>query len=68
MIKHLEKLTVKHKVKEVIWLLNNLRTVSTTIDSIGNKRVNCFNALEYFVIMRQGPLEKDDSYIKQARS
>ena len=67
-IKHLDKFTVKHKVKDVIWILKNRKTVSTLIDSIGNKRVNYFNTLKYSVNMRQGPLEGGNKYIKQARS
>ena len=54
--------------KTAIWLLKNLKTVFTGIDSLGNKLVNYFNALKYFVNMRQGPLEGNSGYIKQARS
>ena len=68
MIKHLNEFTVKHKEKYEIWILNNLKIVSTGIYSLGNKRVNYFNALKSFLNLRQGPLEGDDGYIKQARS
>ena len=51
----------------MIWILKNPKTVSTWIDSLGNKRVNYFNALKYFVKMIQGPLEGYGSDIKQAR-
>ena len=67
MIKQLKQFTVKHKEKDVTWILNNLKTVSTGIDSLGNKHVNYFNALKYFVNMRQGPLEGNNGYIKRAR-
>ena len=67
MIKHLDKFTVKQKEKDVIWHLMNLKTVSSGIDSLGNKRVNYLNALKYFVNMRQGPLKGDDGYIKRVR-
>ena len=50
MIKHLDKFTVKHKEKDVICPLKNLKTVSTGIDSLGNKRVDYFNALNIFLI------------------
>ena len=43
MIKHLDKFTIKHKKKDVIWLFKNLKTVSTRIDSLGNKHMNYFN-------------------------
>ena len=68
MIKHLDKLTVKYKDKYVIWILKNLKTVSRGIDSLSNNCVNCFNALKYFVYMRQGHLERDNGYIEQGRS
>ena len=67
-IKHLDQCNFKQKEKDVICILENLKTVSTGIDSLGNKLVNYFNALKYFVNMRQGPLEGDDGYIKRARS
>ena len=52
----------------MIWILKNLKKVSTGIDSLGNKHVNYFNAIKYFVNIRQGSLEGDDSYIKRTRS
>ena len=58
MIKYIEKFTVNHKGKDAIRLLKNLNTVSIEIDYLGSKHVNYFNALEYFVNMRQGPLEE----------
>ena len=58
---------MKHKEKDVIWIFKILKIVSTGIDSLGNKRVNYFNALKYFVKMIQGPLEGYGSDIKQAR-
>ena len=64
MIKHLEKFSVKHKEKYTLWILSNLKTVYTGIEYLGNKRVNYFNALKYFVNMTQGPLEGDDGYTK----
>ena len=67
MINHIDELTVKHEKKEGIWLLKNLKTVSIGIDYLGNKCVNYFNALRFFVIIIQGPLEGDDGYIKGAR-
>ena len=66
MIKHLEKFAMEHKEKDVIWIFKILKIVSTGIDSLGNKRVNYFNALKYFVNIRQGPLEEGDGYIKRA--
>ena len=60
MINHLGKFTVKNKEKDVICLLKNLKAVSTGIDSLGYKRVNYLNVLQYFVTMRQEPLEGDD--------
>ena len=68
MIKHIKKSTMKQNEKDIIWLLKNLKTVSTGIESMGNKRVNYFDALKYFINMRQGPLEGDDGYIKRSRS
>ena len=68
MIKQLNEFNVIHKKKDVIWILRNLKTVSTGIDSLGNKRVNYFNVIKYFDNMRQGPLEGDDGYIKRERS
>ena len=56
MIKHLEKFNVKHKDKDVTWILKKLNTVSTGIEYLGNKRVHYFNALKYFVNMIQGHL------------
>ena len=52
----------------MIWILKNLKTVSSGIESLGNKRVNYFNDITYFGNMRQGPLEGDYGYIKRARS
>ena len=51
-----------------MWFLKNLNTVSTGIDSLGNKRVNYFDALKYSVNTRQGTLEEDNAYIKLKRS
>ena len=51
MVKNLNKSTVEHKKNDVIWLPKNFKTVSTGIDSIGNKRVNYFNTLKSFVNM-----------------
>ena len=68
MIKHLSGFTTKHKEKDGIWHLKNLKTVSTGIDFLGNKRVNYFNALKYFLNMRQGPLEGDGGYIQRSIS
>ena len=68
MINQLDEFTMKHRDKDVIWLLKNLKTVSTGIASLGNKRVSYFNALKCFVNMIQGTLEEDNRYIKQARS
>ena len=45
--------------KYVIWILKNLKTVSTGIDSLGNKCVKHFIAIKYFVNMRKVPLEGD---------
>ena len=56
MIKHFDKFTLKYKERYVICILKNLKMVSTGIYSLGNKRVNYFNALKYFVNMRQGTL------------
>ena len=56
---------MKHKKKDLIQILNNLKTISKGIDSLGNKCVNYFNDQKYFVNMRQGRLEEDDSYIKK---
>ena len=53
MIKHIYEFTVKDKEKDMIWLLKNLNSVSTGIDYLGNKLVHYFNALKYFVNMRQ---------------
>ena len=64
MINHLNEFTVKHKYKGVIWLFNNLKTVSTWKDSQCNKPMNYFNALKYIFSMRQGSLEGDGGYIK----
>ena len=51
MIKHLEKFNVKHKEKGVIWIIKNLKTFSTGMESLGNKCVNYFNTLKYFFNM-----------------
>ena len=67
-INHLDKFTIKHKEKDFIWILKNLKTVSTGMDYLGNKRVNYFNALKYIGKMRQGALEGDGGYIKRSRS
>ena len=67
MINHLDGFTMKEKYKDVIFLHKNLKTVSTWIEFLGNKRVNYFNALKYFVNLREGPSELDDVYIKRAR-
>ena len=56
MIKQLYKFTMKHKERDIIWLLTNLKTVSTEIDSLDDKHMNYFNTLKYFVSMRQGHL------------
>ena len=50
------KFTVNTKDKDVIWIPKNLKTVSTWIDSLINKRVNYFNTLKSFFNMIQGPL------------
>ena len=63
MINHFDKFTVKHKKRDVIWILKNLMIVSTGIESLCNKRVNFFNALKYFLNIRQVPLEGDNGYI-----
>ena len=42
MINHLDEFTVKHKEKDVIWILKNLKIVSTGIYSLGNECVNYF--------------------------
>ena len=68
MINHLEKFTVKHKERDVIWTLRNLKTVPTGIYILGNKRVNYFSAIKYFVNMRQGNLKGDNIYIKRSIS
>ena len=68
MIKHLDEFAMKYMEKDVIWILKNLKKVSTGIDSLGNKRANYFNALKHFVNMRQGILEGENCYTKQARS
>ena len=52
----------------MIWIIKNPKTVSTGIDSLGNKRVNYFNAIKYFVSNRQGTLEGNNGYIKRERS
>ena len=67
MIKQLDELNMRHKEKDLIWLLKNLNTVSTWIYYLGDKLVNYFNSLKYFVNTRQGPLEGDEGYTKRAR-
>ena len=67
MIKHLDRFTMKHREKYAIRILKNLKIVSAGIYTLGNKRVNYFNALKYCVNMRQGLLEGDDGYIRWAR-
>ena len=67
MINHIEKLTLKHKDKDVTWLLKKIKKVSTGIDSLGNKPVNYFNTVKYFFHRRQGPLEGYQGYKKRAR-
>ena len=44
---------MKHKEKHIIWLHKNLKKVSAVIESLGNKNVNYFASLKYFVNMRQ---------------
>ena len=63
MITNLDKLTMKHKEKDVIRILKNFKTVSIGIDYLGNKRVNYFNSLKYFANTRQGTLEGDNGDI-----
>ena len=53
MIKHLNKFTVKHKDKDALFLIKNLKKISTGIDFVGNKHVNYFIAIKYSVTMRQ---------------
>ena len=67
MVKHLDEFNLEHKERDVIFSLKNIKTVSTTIDSLVNKHVNYFNALKYCFNTRQGTLEGYKSYIKQAR-
>ena len=67
-INYLDELTAKHKDKDVIWILKNLKTVYTGIESLGNKLVNYLSSLKYFVKIIQGPSEGEDEYIKWSRS
>ena len=59
MINHLDEFTLKHKEKDVICILNNLKIFSTGIYSLGNKQVNYFISLNIFFNMRQVPLDGD---------
>jgi hypothetical protein len=68
MIKYSDEYEVKERAKDVVWLLQELKKVTTGIDALGNKRVTYFNALKAFVNMHQGNNESDDSVLKRAKS
>ena len=68
MIKYSDEYEVKERAKDVVWLLKELKKVTTGIDALGNKRVTYFNALKAFVNMHQANNESDDSVLKRAKS
>ena len=53
--------------QDVLWLLENLKKLTSGLDSKGNKRCNLFDALLAFITMRQGDTESDTSYMKRFR-
>ena len=58
MINHIYESTVKQKGKYMIYFLNNIKTVYTWIDSLGDEHVNYFNCIKYCLTWDKGILKE----------
>ena len=58
----------KEKKKDVVWLLKQLKALTSGIDVLSNKRETLHDALVNFVTMRQGRSESLDDYMKRVKS
>ena len=57
----------KDRQQDVLWLLKQLKKITSGLDSKSNKRCNLFDALYAFITMRQGNDESDSAYLKRFR-
>ena len=57
----------KDSKQDVLWLLEQLKKITSGLDSKSNKRCNLFDALLAFITMRQGNDESDSAYLKRFR-
>ena len=55
----------KDKEKDILWLLERLKEITSGLDTKSNKRCNISNAILAFLTMRQGEKEGDSSYLKR---
>ena len=53
--------------QNVLWLLEQLKQITSGLDSKSNKRCNLFDALLVFITMKQGNEESDSAYMKRFR-
>ena len=57
----------KDRQQDALWLLKQLKKITSGLDSKSNKRCNLFDALYAFITMRQGNDESDSAYLKRFR-
>ena len=58
------KTMIKKKMFYCIWLLKNLKLITSGLDIKRKERFNNHEALMLFLTMRQGSTESNDSYTK----
>lgn len=68
LIRHLKEYKAKSQKYDVLWLLENLKKLTSGIDVKANKHVVLHDKLLQFLTMRQGATESNDNYLKRYNS
>ena len=51
--------------KDLIWLLNTIKEISSGLDRLGNEHGTYYNSLKMFVLMWMGDTQSEDFYVKR---
>ena len=67
-IKGDDNFDIRHRRRDVVWLLTQIKTVSAGIDNKSNRYKNLYGALLQLLTMRQGENESNDKYLTRFKS
>ena len=67
MLKQESDFDQKDGSQDVLWLMEKVEKITSGLDSKSNKRCNLFDALLFFITMKQGENESDSACMKRFR-